>query len=124
MALAREIMGGGFSAGAAAAIGGQGGTVAATGSASTDAALVPSSTCIVTAADGTKGVILPASPVGDEVWLYNNSSSTLKVYPPAGGKIDITGTGLGTTDAAISLLTFKTGVFKFQSSTQVFVVVT
>jgi hypothetical protein len=124
MAFAREIMGGGLSAGTSSAIGGQGGTVAATGSASTDAALVPSSICIVTAADGTKGVILPACPPGDEVWLFNNAGSTLKVYPPSGGKIVLSGTGLGTTDAAHSLLTFKTGVYKFQATLQAFVVVT
>lgn len=123
MAYAKEIMGGGTSAGQAGAIGGQGGSVAALGSAQTDAAAVVASISIVTAADGTKGVILQGT-VGDEVWLYNNAASTLKVYPPLLAAITVTGTGLGTVNAAFSLLTFKTGLFKCQSATQWFCVVT
>lgn len=124
MTMAKEAMGGGLSAGTAQALGGQGGTVAAAGSASTDATTILVSINIATGADGTKGVILPAGAVGDEVWIFNNSASTLKVYPPSGSKIDITGTSTGTTDAAHSLLTFKCGMYKCQSSTQWFVLVT
>lgn len=123
MAMAKEVMGGGFSAGQATALGGGSGSVAAAGSASTDATAVNSSIVIATAADGTKGVILTGQ-VGDEVWIFNNAASTLKVYPPAGAAIDVTGTGLGTANAAYSLLTFKVGLFKCQSATQWFVVVT
>lgn len=123
MAYAKEVMGGGLSAGAAAAFGGQGGTVAALGSVQGDAAPVAVSISTVTGADGTKGVILLGGP-GDEVWLFNNAGSTLKVYPPVGAAICLTGTGLGTVNAVHSLLTFKAGLYKCQSATQWFVVVT
>lgn len=124
MAYASEIMGGGTSAGQASAMGGQSASLAALGSVQGDAAPVVASISIVTAADGTKGVILKAAAIGDEVWLYNNASSTLKVYPPTGAAITVTGTGLGSANAAFSLLTFKTGLFKCQSATQWFCVVT
>ena len=124
MATAKEIMGGGFSAGQAQALGGQKNTLTATGSTVTDAALVNASICIVASADGTKGVVLPAGQVGDEIWLFNNSASTLKVYPNSGAGITVTGTGLGTADAAYSHLTYKTVLYKMQSATQWFIVVT
>lgn len=124
MTMAKEMMGGGFSAGQAQAVGGQAGTVAAAGSAQGDATLVTASLTIVTAADGTKGVILPAGQVGDELWIQNNAGSTLKVYPPTGAAINVTGTGLGTGNAAHSLLTYKCGIYKCVSTTQWFVVLT
>lgn len=124
MAMAKELMGGGFSAGQAQAIGGQGVSIAAAGSVQGDGATVTASIAIITAADGTKGVTLPAGQVGDEFWLYNNAGSTLKVYPFLGAAICVTGTGLGTVNAAHSLLTFKCAIYKIQSTTQVFVVLT
>ncbi len=122
MALARDIMGGGASAGLAVAIGGTTGTVAATGSSAADAALVQFSNGIVTAADGTKGVILPASQPGESVELFNNSGSTLKVYPPTGAAIVVNGTGLGTANAAFSQTTYKDTIYKCISATQWFAV--
>ena len=124
MAMAKEIMGGGFSAGQAQAVGGLGSTLVATGSVQGDAAPALTSIAIVTGADGTKGVGIPALPIGDEVWFYNNSSSTLKVWPPTGSAITVTGTGLGTANASFALLTFKAGLFKVQSATQIFCVIT
>lgn len=124
MAMAKEVMQGGLSAGTAAAMGGQGGTVAAAGSAQTDATAIVVSINIATGADGTKGVILPAGQVGDEIWIFNSSASTLKVYPPTSAAIDVTGTGLGTVNAAHSLLTFKCALYKCQSATQWFVILT
>lgn len=123
MALASEIMGGGTSAGQALAMGGTGASVAAAGSAATDATLITASIVIATAADGTKGIKLKGS-IGDEVWIFNNTASTLKVYPDTGAAITVTGTGLGTVDAAFSHLTFKTVLYKKQSATQWFCVVT
>lgn len=124
MTMAKEMLGGGVSAGMAAAMGGQGGTLAAAGSAQTDAALVQVSITIVTGADGTKGVILPAGTLGDEIWLFNNSASTLKVYPPSGAAISVAGTGLGTADAAFSQLLRKCTLYKCQSATQWFAMTT
>lgn len=124
MAYAKEIMGAGFSAGQASGVGGQGGTVAAAGSIQGDGTVLAPSINIVTGADGTKGVTLPAAAVGDEAWVYNNAASTLKVWPNVGAGITVTGSGLGTVNASFALLTFKTGVFKMQSATQWFCVVT
>ena len=124
MALAKEMMGGGISAGTAQAIGGQALTLAATGSTVADAALVKASNVIVSGGDGSVGVVLPAGQVGDEIWMFNNSGSTLKVYPNTGAGITVTGTGLGTADAVYSHLTYKTVVYKMQSATQWFCVVT
>lgn len=123
MASAVERMQGGLSAGQAQGIGGQGGSVAAAGSVQGDATTVVASVSIATGADGTKGVILPAGSVGDEFTLFNNSGSTLKVWPPTGAAITVVGTGLGSANAAHSLLTFKTGRYICQSSTQYFAIV-
>lgn len=122
MAMAKELMGGGFSAGQAQALGGQGVSVAALGSVQGDGAPITASISIVTAADGTKGVTLPAGQVGDEIWLFNSSASTLKVYPPLSAAISVAGTGLGTVNAAFSQLTQKCTVYKCQSSTQWFAI--
>ena len=120
MALAKDIMGGGFSAGAAVAIGGSVGTVAAAGNSQGTAAEIKFSNGIVTAADGTKGVILPACQPGESIFLFNNSGSTLKVYPPSGAAIAVGGTGLGAGDAAFSQLTYKHTRYVCYSSTQWF----
>ena len=124
MALAKEIMGGGLSAGQAQAIGGQGVSLAGTGTIQGDAAEIKSSIVIATGADGTVGIRLPAGQVGDEVWVFNNSASTLKVWPNVGAGITVTGTGLGTANSSYAHLTYKTVLYKMQSATQWFNVVT
>ena len=124
MAMAKEVMGGGFSAGQAQAMGGQALSLAAAGSTQGTAAAVTASIVIATGADGTKGVVLPAGQVGDEIWIFNNAGSTLKVYPPSGAAIAVPGTGLGSANAAFSHLTFKTVQYKCVSSAQWFPLVT
>ena len=118
MTLAKDIMGAGFSAGQATALGGQTGTLAATGSAQSDAAAITVSNVTVSGADGTVGVILPAGY--GSVTVFNNSGSTLKVYPPSGAAIAVPGTGLGTTDAAYSHTTYAVVTYQRVSSTQWF----
>lgn len=120
MALAQNMMGGGLSAGQVSAIQGQAGSVAAAGSSQTDATLVGVGIAIITGADATKGVILPAGSPGDTVELFNNSGSTCKVWPPSGAAITVVGTGLGSSNAAHSLLTYKTGRYTCHSGTQWF----
>lgn len=119
MSLAKELMGAGMSAGTAKAVGGLAGTVAAAGSVQGDATLVGMSLCIVTGADGTKGVILPAAEVGDSITIENNSGSTLKVYPPTGSAIAVPGTGLGSANAAYSHTTYAVVEYVVHSSTQI-----
>ncbi len=123
MAFPYEMMGGGTSAGQAIAIVGRGGSVAALGSTQTDAAPVVASVSIVTAADGTKGVRLPAVAPGSSCTLFNDSGSTCKVWPPVGAAITVVGTGLGTANAAHSMLTYKTVIYTWQSATQIFATV-
>ena len=123
MALAKEIMGGGLSAGQAQAIGGGYAAVTATGSAQADAAALTASNCVVAGADGTKGVIL-ACNVGDSQTLFNNSGSTLKVYPQTGAAIAVAGTGLGSANAAFSQLTYKTTTYLRITATQYLAVTT
>jgi hypothetical protein len=119
MAWATEVIGGGFSAGQAGALGGTtNSAVAAAGSTQGNATLVGSSFSIVTGADGTKGVILPALNIGDEGLLFNSSSSNLKVYPPSNAAIAVSGTGLGTANAAFTLAGNKYMQYNCFSSTQ------
>lgn len=125
MALATELVNAGFSPGQAAGIGGQTNAgVTAAGSTIADATPIKSSMAIVAGANGTTGVILTGQN-GDEVWIFNNTSSTLKVYPDSStSAISVAGTGLGTPGAAFSHLTFKSAIYKRISSTQWFVNVT
>lgn len=119
MAYAKELVGAALSPITAATIGGQYATIAAAGSTQSDATTVGSSMSLVTAADGTKGVILLAGMPGDEVTIFNNSGSTLKVYPPTNSAIAVPGTGVGTANAAYSQLTYKATCYKYFTSTQI-----
>lgn len=116
MTLATERMKG-MSAGTAKAQGGAYGTVAATGSVIGDAAAVSASMTVVTGADGTKGVSI-AGEIGDEFTLFNNAGSALKVWPESGVAISISGTGLGTASAAVSLASYKSARYKKFTATQ------
>jgi hypothetical protein len=74
-------------------------SVAAAGSAQGDAAALVGRLNIVTAADGTKGVILPAAIAGIEVDVYNSvATNGLKIYPASGDDIND-----GSQDAAITI---------------------
>ena len=117
MAFATERMIAGMGAEAAKNLGGQYNTIAAAGNAIGNATVVTASLCVVTGATGGTGVILKGE-VGDEVTLYNNAGNTLLVYPESGGKITISGTGLGTTSAAVSLATYKSGRYVKVTTTQ------
>ena len=110
-------MQGGLSAGTAKAIGGGYAAITAVGSAQTDAATLTAGMNMVASANGTTGVIL-AGEVGDEVWVFNNSGSTLKVYPDSGAAISVAGTGVGSANAAFSQLTYKSTVYKKFTTTQ------
>lgn len=73
-------------------------TVAAAGSAQGDAGSLADGLNYVSAADGTKGVVLPTGFPGRTVRVYNlHASNGLKVYPHSGGDIND-----GTQDAAVT----------------------
>ena len=63
-------------------------TVAATGSVQGDAAAVTSGFTLVSAADGTKGVVLPAAAAGLVCIIKNNAAAALKIYPASGDAIN------------------------------------
>ena len=74
-------------------------TVAAAGSAQGDAATLTGRVNIVTGADGTKGVILPAAVAGLQVDVYTSvATNGLKIYPASGDDIND-----GTQDASITI---------------------
>lgn len=79
--------------------------VAAAGSVQGDAAALSSTKFLhqVTGADGTKGVILPATTVaGTTHWFLNTTAGVLKIYPATGGTINGA--------AANAALSFLTGI--------------
>ena len=74
------------------------GTIAAAGSSQSDATAIVNTITIVTDADGTKGVILPAVTAGAYYEVYNSvATNGLKIYPATGDDIND-----GTADAAIT----------------------
>ena len=82
MALASDIMLGGFSAGSARAIGGQVETgISAAGTVITDATDLDKSINVVGTAAASSGVQLPVMNVGESMIVYNGGANTLKVYP-------------------------------------------
>lgn len=117
MALSKEVMGGGFSAGQAAALGGGYAAVTATGSSQATAATLTATNCVVAGADGTKAVILNCN-VGDSQYVFNNSASTLKVYGQTGTAIAVPGTGLGSANAAYDHTTYAVVIYTRITSTQ------
>lgn len=82
MALARNIMRGGYSAGNAKAINGAVATgLTATGTTlATALALQADSNVLGTVASGT-GVSLPSCEIGDSVEIYNGGANAVTVYP-------------------------------------------
>lgn len=118
MSLATERMGGGMPAGMAKAIGGQTVSLAVTGASSSQALAAPvkASNVILTGGDGTKSAVLPYGENGDEVTLFNNSGSTVPVFPPVGGAIAVPGTGLGSANASYAHTTYATCTYTCQNS--------
>lgn len=115
-----EMIQGGTSPGQADALVGSGASIAAAGTTAATGTVPKASVGIVTGADGTVGITLPAVTAGESCTYFNNSASTLKVWPPTGAGITVNGTGLGTADAAFSHLTYKTVIYTCQSATQWF----
>jgi len=63
-------------------------TVAAAGSVQGDAGAVAEGFTLVSAADATKGVVLPAATIGARCVLKNNANAVLKVWPNVSDAID------------------------------------
>lgn len=75
------------------------GTIAAAGSVQGDATAIANTISVVTGADGTKGVILPAATAGLVYIVYSSTATNgLKIYPASGDDIND-----GSADAAITI---------------------
>lgn len=109
MALAKDIMGGGFSAGQAQAIQGTiNPSVSAAGTVITDATDLTASNNYVSTVAASTGVQLPSVPLGDSVDVYNGGANALKVYPHAStGTINSAAAGVAVTCPTNTLMTFK-----------------
>lgn len=112
MALAEELVGVGVPPVQAIVIpnGNVTAVTATTSSTTLTAVVIKSGIARVTGSDGVK---LPAMNPGSQVLIVNDTGSTVKVWPPAGGAIQITGTsfGLAVADAAYSLTLFASVTF-------------
>lgn len=97
MAIALDIMRGGFSAGQARAVGGQvQSAVSAAGTAIATATDLTASINIVTTAAASSGVQLPNVQIGDSIEILNLGANAVTVYPD-------------TTDNRINALSAGTG---------------
>ena len=109
MTLAKELLGVGMAPVAAATL--PNGTVAAvtaTGSSTQGTAVELAAG--VNRVTGSDGVRLPSVGAGQSVMVINDTGSTIKVWPPTGGAIQVVGTSFGSAvaDAASSLTTYAT----------------
>jgi hypothetical protein len=115
MALALDIMKGGFSAGAADAINGQiKASISAAGTTISDATALTASTNLLSTVASGAGVLLPNGEIGDSVEIYNGGANTCKVYPPTSLQA-INQLSVGT---AVSLATVTAATFRKVSTTQ------
>lgn len=80
------------------------GTVAAAGDAVGNAAAIPALITTVTAADATKGVILPVVSPGTVVRVINTVAAVLNIYPPTGGQINAGGANVAYAAAASKII--------------------
>ena len=95
MTLASDIMTGGFSGGAARAIGGlANAAVTAAGTTQGGATALTRSINAVTAGSGS-GVVLKSAEIGDEQEICNLSGGQITVYPPGSERINALSAGTG-----------------------------
>lgn len=87
--------------------------VAATGSAQGDAAALAEGLNVVSAADGTKGVVLPTAVAGMVVIVKNTAAAALKIYPATGGTVNAL-----SANAAYSITNLTSTLLVASSATQ------
>lgn len=89
--------------------------LAALGSTQANAALVTATVTNATAADGTKGIILPALTAGATYYIYNSvATNGLKIYPPTGAAFNG-----GSANAAITIEGKTAAILVAMSTTNV-----
>ena len=107
MPLQRDLVGA-FTPGQAQADGGQcNGALAALGSSLATASPIVASNTIVTGANGTLAVALPFMAPGETAVIFNNSASSLIVYPQATVALSVSASGMGTVGSGFTLTTYK-----------------
>jgi hypothetical protein len=87
--------------------------VAAAGSTQGDAAALAEGINVVSAADGTKGVILPTAVAGMVIIVKNTAAGALKIYPATGGAINAVAA-----NGAYSITNLTSSLFVASSTTQ------
>lgn len=109
MALAKDIMGGGFSAGQAQAIQGTiNPSVSAAGTVITDATDLVASNNYISTAAASSGVQLPSVPLGDSLDVFNGGANPVQVYPHAStATINAGSAGAAVTCPVNTLMTFR-----------------
>ena len=96
MPLSSELVQAHFSAEQAKAInGGFNNTVSAAGTGQSDATLLKVTNSMVTTVAAGSGVIVPAVPPGDSLWIYNGATNALTIYPDVGAKINQLAANIG-----------------------------
>ena len=108
-ALARDIMGGGTSAGQAKAMNGRvASAVSAAGTVLSDATALNATVSRVSTVAASSGVRLFNGEIGDEMEVYNAGANTLTVYPHAStGTINQLSAGTGVLLAQYSVCKFR-----------------
>lgn len=89
MATAKDMMGGGVSAGQAQAINGAvNATISAAGTTQGTATTLTASVNVITTAAASSGVVLSDSVISDEYDILNLGANAVTVYPPSGAQIN------------------------------------
>ncbi len=90
MALAKQMMGGGISAGMAKAMNGTVSTaMSGAGSSQSDATEINAAFNVFTTVAASTGAVLPSCDIGDSVWVFNNTgTNALTVYPDSSSTIN------------------------------------
>lgn len=115
MAMIKEIMQGGISAGAARAINGTlNNAVSAAGTTLATATSLNAGHNVITTCAASAGVALPSCEIGDEIFVWNGTGTNqLSVYPDVStGTINQVGAGL-----AVLLSPYTGALFKRATST-------
>jgi len=87
--------------------------VAAAGSTQSNAAALSEGLNVVSAADGTKGVVLPTAVAGMVVIVKNTAGAALKIYPATGGTVNAL-----SANAAYSITNLTSTLLVASSATQ------
>lgn len=117
--IARNLMGGSFSAGQANAATGNAdvrNNLTATGSSATDALSIGSAVNRFTTVASSTGAILQALQGADELVVVNHGANALTLYPPTGGTINNT--------TSVSVAQNKNAFVTYVTSTLVVAVLT